>query len=135
GVGAGFLDHLLVEHGMKPYVIHAERDVYFGGAHPEPNEENLRVLRQAVLHDGLTLGLGTDGDADRFGVLDGNGDYFYPNDVIALLVDYMDESRGWKGPVARTAATTHLIDRVARLHGLEVIVTPVGFKYIGQYID
>jgi len=135
GVGAGYLDHLLTEHGMNPYVLHAARDVYFGGGHPEPDAEMLGGLRQAVLHDKLTLGLGTDGDADRFGILDANGDYFTPNDIIALLLDYLVETRGWRGAVARTVATTHLIDRVAELHGLEVLETPVGFKYIGQYLD
>lgn len=135
GVGAGYLDHVLRELGLNPFVLHIERDVLFGGHHPEPDEENLAQLKHAVLHDNLTLGLGTDGDADRFGVLDSDGEYFYPNEVIALLLDYLVESRGWTGAVARTVATTHLIDRVARLHGLEVLETPVGFKYIGQYID
>lgn len=135
GVGAGYLDHMLRELGLNPFVLHAERDVLFGGHHPEPDEENLAQLKHAVIHDRLTLGLGTDGDADRFGVIDSDGIYFFPNEVIALLLDYLVESRGWSGAVARTVATTHLIDRVARLHGLEVLETPVGFKYIGQYID
>lgn len=135
GVGAGYLDHVLRELDLNPFVLHSERDVLFGGHHPEPDEENLARLRHAVLHDRLTLGLGTDGDADRFGVLDGDGEYFYPNEIIALLLDYLVEARGWSGAVARTVATTHLIDRVARLHDLEVLETPVGFKYIGQYID
>ena len=135
GVGAGYLDHLLEKHGLHPYVLHDNRDVYFGGDHPEPDERNLGELKQAVLDNDLTLGLGTDGDADRFGILDSNGDYVYPNEIIALLLDYLVESRGWKGAVARTVATTHLIDRVAELHDLEVLETPVGFKYIGEYIE
>ena len=135
GVGAGYLDYLLQTEGLKPHVLHAERDVYFGGNHPEPDEENLAGLRQAMLDNQLTLGLGTDGDADRFGVLDADGSYVYPNEILALLLDYLVESRGWTGAVARTVATTHLIDRVAELHGLEVIETPVGFKYIGEYIE
>ena len=135
GVGAGYLDYLLQTEGLKPHVLHAERDVYFGGNHPEPDEENLAGLRQAMLDNQLTLGLGTDGDADRFGILDADGSYVYPNEILALLLDYLVESRGWTGAVARTVATTHLIDRVAELHGLEVIETPVGFKYIGEYIE
>lgn len=135
GVGAGYLDYLLKELDLNPFILHANRDVTFGGHHPEPDEENLRQLRHAVIHDQLTLGLGTDGDADRFGILDGDGAYFFPNDIIALLLDYLVETRGWKGRVARTVATTHLIDRVAALHGLEVVETPVGFKYIGQFIE
>jgi phosphoglucomutase len=135
GVGAGYLDRLLRDLGLNPFVLHANRDVLFGGHHPEPDQENLAALRHAVIHDKLTLGLGTDGDADRFGILDSDGEYFFPNEIIALLLDYLVETRGWTGAVARTVATTHLIDRVAALHGLEVIETPVGFKYIGQYID
>jgi phosphoglucomutase len=135
GVGAGYLDLVLRELGLNPFVLHTDRDVLFGGRHPEPDEGNLAQLKHAVIHDRLTLGLGTDGDADRFGILDSDGAYFHPNDVIALLLDYLVDTRQWTGAVARTVATTHLIDRVARLHGLEVLETPVGFKYIGQYID
>ncbi len=135
GSGAGYLDHILERSGLEPTVLHANRDVYFGGDHPEPDEANLGDLKRAVIEGGLTLGLGTDGDADRFGILDADGTYFYPNDIIALLLDYLVESRGWTGAVARTVATTHLIDRVAALHGLEVLETPVGFKYIGQYLE
>jgi len=82
----------------------------------------------------LKLGLATDGDADRFGVMDEGGDFIYPNELIALLVDYLIESRGWSGGVARTVATSHLVDRVAKLHNRELLETPVGFKYIGEYI-
>ena len=135
GAGAGYLDYLLHAEGLTPYVLHAERDVYFGGGHPEPDEENLGSLKQAILDNTLTLGLGTDGDADRFGILDDDGSYISPNEILALLLDYLVEARAWKGAVARTVATTHLIDRVAELHGLEVIETPVGFKYIGEYIE
>src|SRR5207253_3152115 len=72
--------------------------------------------------------------ADRFGVLDEGGEFIYPNELIAMLADYLIESRGWQGGVARTVATSHLIDRVAKLHGRELLETPVGFKYIGEYI-
>ena len=82
----------------------------------------------------LKLGLATDGDADRFGVLDEDGEFIYPNDLLALLVDYLIETRGWEGGVARSVATSHLIDKVARLHGRQLLETPVGFKYIGEYI-
>jgi phosphoglucomutase len=78
--------------------------------------------------------LATDGDADRFGVLDEGAEFIYPNELIAMLVDYLIESRGWQGGVARTVATTHLIDRVAKLHNRELLETPVGFKYIGEFI-
>src|SRR5207247_7304870 len=110
------------------------RDVYFGGHHPEPAGEQLGELKIAMQKNQVKLGLATDGDADRFGVLDAGGEFIYPNELIAMLVDYLVESRGWRGGVARTVATTHLIDRVAYVHQLEVLETPVGFKYIGEYI-
>ncbi len=66
--------------------------------------------------------------------MDEGGEFIYPNELIAMLVDYLVESRGWKGGVARTVATSHLVDRVAKLHGLELLETPVGFKFIGEYI-
>lgn len=136
GVGSGYLDRILTQHGIAPHVIHSERDVYFGECdHPEPDARNLSRLREVVLGERLDLGLGNDGDADRFGILDSNGEFIYPNDVLALLLDYLIESRGWEGAVARTVATTHLIDRVAELHGRPVLETAVGFKYIGQFIE
>jgi phosphoglucomutase len=136
GVGSGHLDEVLRRHGITPRVIHAERDVYFGECdHPEPDEHNLAGLRRLVVDEKLDLGLGNDGDADRFGVIDSNGEYIFPNDVIALLLDYLIETRKWDGGVARTVATTHLVDRVARLHGREVFETPVGFKYFARFLE
>ncbi len=134
GSGAGYLDRILQESGIPAMVLHTNRDVYFGGHHPEPADEQLGELRLVMKKNWLKLGLATDGDADRFGVLDEGGEFIYPNELIALLVDYLVESRGWTGGVARTVATTHLVDRVAKLHSLELLETPVGFKYIGEYI-
>jgi phosphoglucomutase len=134
GSGAGYLDRVLSEHGIPLMTLHTNRDVYFGGHHPEPAEEQLGELKIVMRKNWLQLGMATDGDADRFGVLDEGGEFIYPNELIAMLVDYLVESRNWKGGVARTVASTHLIDRVAKLHGLELLETPVGFKYIGEYI-
>jgi len=134
GSGSGYLDRLLRDNEIPASILHTERDVYFGGHHPEPADEQLAELKKIMAEQKLRIGLATDGDADRFGVLDEGGDFMYPNELIAMLVDYLVESRGWKGGVARTVATTHLIDRVAALHGLELLETPVGFKYIGEYI-
>ena len=134
GSGAGYLDRVLEDAGIPAMVLHTNRDVYFGGHHPEPADEQLGELKTLMKKNSLQLGLATDGDADRFGVMDEGGEFLYPNELIALLVDYLVESRGWKGGVARTVATSHLVDRVARLHGLELLETPVGFKFIGEYI-
>ena len=110
------------------------RGVQISGHHPEPAEEQMAGLKQVMLKNNLRIGLATDGDADRFGVMDEGGDFIMPNELIAMLIDYLVESRKWKGGVARSVATTHLIDRVAKYHGMELLETPVGFKYIGEYI-
>jgi phosphoglucomutase len=134
GSGAGYLDRILEDHSVPVAPLHTHRDVTFGGHHPEPSEDRLGAMREVMRSKGLQLGLATDGDADRFGILDEDGTFITPNDLIALLADYLVESRGWRGGVARSVATSHLVDRVARMHGLELLETPVGFKYIGEYI-
>jgi phosphoglucomutase len=134
GSGAGYLDGLLRQENIPLITLHTNRDVYFGGLHPEPADEQLGELKTVMKKNGLKLGVATDGDADRFGVLDEGGEFIYPNELISMLLDYLIESRGWPGGVARTVATTHLIDRVAKFHKREVLETPVGFKYIGEYI-
>jgi len=138
GSGAGYLDRALAEHEIQAISLHTDRDVYFGGHHPEPAEEQMAELKSIMKQKSLHLGIATDGDADRFGVMDEGGEFIMPNDLLAMLLDYLVESRGNKNGktlgVARSVATTHLIDRVAKLHGMEVLETPVGFKYIGEYI-
>jgi phosphoglucomutase len=135
GTGRGYLDKMLTDAGCDVVMIHDFRDVYFGGHSPEPDEEYLHELRDTMLAGGYQLGVSTDGDSDRFGFLDRDGSFVTPNQIIALLVDYLAESRGWSDAVARSVATTHLVDRVAGRRGIRVIETPVGFKYIGALID
>jgi phosphomannomutase len=84
---------------------------------------------------GAALGVATDGDADRFGILDSDGSFIQPNYVIALLFDYLVETRGWKNGVAKSVATTNLINALAEHHKVPLYETPVGFKYIGALID
>jgi phosphoglucomutase len=135
GTGRGYLDELLRRHGLGVTTIHNWRDVLFGGRAPEPEVSHLNELRDLVLSDKCVLGLATDGDGDRFGVIDANGEFMPPNQLIAILFDYLAESRKWEGGVARSVATSHLVDRVAKAHGLPVYETPVGFKYIGELIN
>ncbi len=134
GSGAGYLDGILRQEKNPPKLLHRTRHGYFGGHHPEPAEAQLGEMKIVMRKNWLKIGLATDGDADRFGILDEGGEFIYPNALIAMLVDYLVESRGWRGGVARSVATTHLIDRVAKYHNLELLETPVGFKYIGEYI-
>ena len=135
GTGRGYLDEALRRRGLQVQTLHDWRDVLFGGRSPEPEASHLDELRQAVISGNCTLGLATDGDGDRFGVIDTDGTFITPNQLIAVLFDYLADSRGWNAGVARSVATSHLVDRVAVLRGLPVYETPVGFKFIGELIN
>jgi phosphomannomutase len=114
--------------------VHDYRDVLFGGHAPEPDDHLLEDLREKMRDTKAHIGIATDGDADRFGIVDEDGTFFQPNYIIALLFDYLVESRGWKNGVGKSVATTNLINALAKYHGVELHETPVGFKYIGELI-
>ncbi|TAK08081.1 MAG: phosphoglucomutase/phosphomannomutase family protein [Candidatus Manganitrophaceae bacterium] len=134
GTSLGYLDRILLEMGAAIDLIHDERNPNFGGIRPDPEGESLAELIGKTREGNYDLGLATDCDADRFGILDRGGIPIVPNYIIALLVDYLVTDRKWTGKIARSVATSHLVDAVARHHHLEVIETPVGFKYIGELI-
>src|SRR5215204_133534 len=135
GTGRGYLDKILRDYGLGVETLHDWRDVTFGGKSPEPSEKQVGELVEAVQSKGYLLGLATDGDGDRFGIIDANSDFIQPNHLIAILTDYLAESRGWTLGVARSVATSHLVDRVAENRGLKLYETPVGFKFIGELIN
>jgi phosphoglucomutase len=135
GTGRGYLNEALNMHGIEVETIHDWRDVMFGGRSPEPDDAHLDELREVMAKNNCVMGLATDGDGDRFGVLDAGGAFIAPNQLIAILFDYLAESRSWTEGVARSVATSHLVDRVAESRGLPVYETPVGFKFIGQLIN
>jgi alpha-D-glucose phosphate-specific phosphoglucomutase len=134
GPAQGYLDHLLEEASCEVTLLHGVRDVTFGGHPPEPAEEHLGELIRTVRERGAHLGLATDGDADRFGVVDRDGTVLAPNPILALVLRHLLRHRGWRGGVARSVATTHLLDALASQHGCELHETPVGFKYLGDLI-
>jgi phosphoglucomutase len=134
GSARGYSDGLLREAGVKVATVHDYRDVLFGGHAPEPDDHLLEDLREKMRGTGSQIGIATDGDADRFGIVDADGTFLQPNYVIALLFDYLVESRGWKNGVAKSVATTNLINAIAKARGVELYETPVGFKYIGELI-
>jgi len=134
GSARGYSDELLRSAGVQVVTVHDYRDVLFGGHAPEPDDHLLEDLRKKMKETGAQIGIATDGDADRFGIVDGDGRFLQPNYVIAILFDYLVESRGWKNGVAKSVATTNLINALAQAHGIELFETPVGFKYIGELI-
>jgi phosphoglucomutase len=134
GCGAGWLDRILSDHGMTVESIRTKRDVLFDGSGPDPSEENLAPLKKLVLEKKSLAGLATDGDADRFGILDRDGSFISPNHILGLVFDYLLETRGLKLGASRSVATTHLMDAVGKLHDVKVYETPVGFKYIGPLL-
>jgi phosphoglucomutase len=135
GTGRGYLDKILRDAGCEVETLNDWRDVTFGGRSPEPGEDHVDELRERVTTKKLTLGIATDGDADRFGIIDSDGTFITPNQLIAVLTDYLAENRGWTNGVARSVATSHLVDRVAADRGLKLYETPVGFKFIGELIN
>ena len=134
GAARGYSDALLREAGVTVATVHDYRDVLFGGHAPEPDDHLLEDLRSKMREMGASIGIATDGDADRFGIVDVDGTFLQPNYVIALLFDYLVESRGWKNGVGKSVATTNLINALAEKHKIELHETPVGFKYIGELI-
>ncbi len=134
GAGRGYSSELLREAGVVVETVHDYRDVLFGGHAPEPDDHLLGDAKKKMKEMGAAIGIATDGDADRFGILDGDGAFIQPNYIIALLLDYLVETRGWRNGVAKSVATTNLINAVAEHHKVPLYETPVGFKYIGELI-
>jgi len=134
GTARGYLDQALREAGCDVHVLHDSRNPAFGGHAPDPSKENLQELAVAVRSAGCHLGLATDGDADRYGILDRDGSFIEPNYILALLLRHLIKARGWRGGVARSVATSHLVDAVASHLGVPLYETKVGFKYLGQLI-
>ncbi|MDB9437418.1 phosphoglucomutase/phosphomannomutase family protein [Dolichospermum lemmermannii CS-548] len=128
----GYLDEVLQHTGCQLESFHAWRDVLFGGGMPEPKGEQLVELVAAVKADHADLGLATDGDSDRFGIVDEQGNVLTPNTVLLVLARHLIKNKGKSGAIVRTVATTHLLDNFAAKYGLQIYETAVGFKYIGE---
>lgn len=135
GTAHGYTDKLFESVGAKITLFHNELNPLFGGHHPEPNAENMAGVSKFVRSGKAQIGLGTDGDADRFGIVDKDGTWLTPNQVLALALYHLKKNRGWTGAVVRTVPTSHQVDAVAKLFGVKVYETPVGFKYIGEIME
>lgn len=134
GAGRGYSCDVLRSAGVTVETVHDYRDVLFGGHAPEPDDHLLADAKARMKEIGAALVIATDGDADRFGIVDQDGAFIQPNYIIALLFDYLVETRGWRNGVAKSVATTNLINALADHHNVPLFETPVGFKYIGELI-
>ena len=116
-------------------VINDRHDAFFGGHLPAPNPDTLRDLQGIVRDHHADIGIATDGDADRLGIIDEKGSYVPANMVLVLLYYYLLKYKGWRGAAVRNIATTHLLDRVAETFGQKCYEVPVGFKHISSAMD
>jgi len=132
GTSREYLDEILEENHIPLVEIHGYIDPYFGGVTPSCSEENLTELKRLVREQKCNLGIATDADGDRFGIVDEKGALVNQNLILGLLLNYLVGHKGWRGGVARSVATTHLVDRIARKYDLRLFKTPVGFKYLAD---
>ncbi len=128
----GYIDKILVEAGIELETLHDFRDPLFGGGMPEPTPPYLKELVAKIKAGDFNLGIATDGDADRFAIIDGQGIFFTPNQLLCLLTRHLVKNHGMSGAIVRTVATSHMLNHVGTHFNLPVIETPVGFKYIGE---
>lgn len=127
----GYFDEILKSKGIQFETMHMEHDVNFGGGMPDPKPKYLKDLIDKVKATPNSIGLANDGDADRFGVINENGEYVSPNEIIPILLKYLLK-KGYKGAVVKTVGSSILIDIVAEKLGVKVIETAVGFKHVGE---
>lgn len=130
GVSRTSLQTILLTARCDVNVIHERHDALFGGRLPAPNVETLGALQGAVLETHADIGIATDGDADRLGIIDNAGRFIHPNEILCLLYYYLLKYKGWHGCAVRNLATTHLLDAIAAAFGEKCYEVPVGFKHV-----
>ncbi len=134
GAAMDMLKLLLEPEGCRVEVMNCHRDAFFGFKHPEPIEKNLGCLMARVRESSYDIGVATDGDGDRLGLVDEKGRFVNPHQIYALILSHLLKHRGLKGKIAKTVSTTSLLNRIAERHGFEVIETAVGFKFIADLL-
>ena len=135
GVGLTGLMTILYTARCDVDVINDRHDAFFGRHLPAPEPETLVDLGRAVLEHNANVGIATDGDADRLGIIDDRGEYVSANEILVLLYEYLLKYKGWRGVAVRNVATTHLLDRVAAAYGQPCFEVPVGFKHISSAME
>ncbi len=135
GAGVGLFRQLLGED-YDLVEIKGDRNPAFPGMQqPEPISLNLKELETRVPAEGADVGLATDGDADRIGIVDENGKFLTQLQVMSLLALYFLESRGERGAIVKTITTSAMLDKLGKLYGVPVFETPVGFKNVAPVMD
>lgn len=134
GVSETAIKTILLTARCEMETIHGRHDTLFGGKLPAPNEPAMSLLKSTVIDNHCDIGIATDGDADRIGVVDDKGRYLSPNDILVLLYYYLEKYRHEHGPVVRNLCTTHMLDRIAEKFGEKCYEVPVGFKHISSKI-
>jgi alpha-D-glucose phosphate-specific phosphoglucomutase len=132
--GRGCISEMLSRTRCQVHEIRGEMNPGFGGIHPEPIAKYLNALVAAMQAHHADVGLATDGDADRIGAMDAQGNFVDPHHIFALALRYLVDKRGWKGMVVKTVSTTMMVDRLAEKYGLPLKETPVGFNHIADYM-
>jgi phosphomannomutase len=132
GSGARWVESFLDAGRLQTETIRANRDPLFGGVNPEPIDRNLGSLKTRVVETKALLGLATDGDADRVGVVNEMGETMTMHDVVPLLLLHLARNRKMTGGVVRTFSQSVLLKRIAAAHNLKLYETPIGFKYIAE---
>ncbi len=129
---SGYFDLILDKKGIKYEILHNYRDVNFGGGLPEPKPKYLTELIEKVKTTPDAIGLSNDGDADRYGVINEKGEYVTPNEVMCLLLSHLVKNKKLSGKYVKTVGSSLMHDILAMKLGIQIIETPVGFKYVGQ---
>lgn len=134
GSGSGYLSDILRGGGVEIEEICRDRNPVFGGLNPEPITQNLGPLKDAVLASNADVGVAIDGDADRVGAMDSDGNFVDSHRIFALLLRHLYEDKGQRGSVVKTVSTTTLIDKLCAKYGLPLHVVPIGFKNICDWM-
>ncbi len=128
----GYFDKILKDNGIKFKTLHMTHDPNFGGGMPEPKPKYMQELIETIKNDVNSVGFANDGDGDRFGVIDEDGNYVTPNEIIAILLKHLTKNKGLKGALVKTVGASTLLDIVAKKSNVELIETAVGFKHVGE---
>lgn len=134
GAGRTILSDIFTKLGVDHVQIRGHVDPLFPGINPEPIEPHIRALQEAVVEHGCQAGLCTDGDADRIGAVDENGNFVDPHKIFSVLLSWVLRRKGWPGAVTRAFNTTKMLDRICRKHGRELIEHGIGFKFVCDYM-